>query len=491
MNRKKKLYSQLRDLDVPSHLIRYRSSGGIHYTAESTKYLTAVFVRWPSGKPCDAVNMYLLENAANWTGKTVVTVAAKLSELIRYCSTHGRGFNELDDMDLNILISNLCSEIDPKSRQRVRNNNSVRSIIYSVLSFLIWFQENLHFSKRPLIGTKSSGASIVIEYKNSGRRGEKFLHHRYLPPSNSTDRKLPISTDMIEKIQLQIEILYDPGVYPEPARRRFGKNKDLFDGYREYITARREFMIFAMRRTGMRPQELCDMSLEKNKVSLIGLNPFLVLPTLKRRRNDPPERFFPISEGDAVRFKAYFTARDDWYQLCLLTNPSLKDDRAMFLSTESKSLGTAISKSGLEKDFSKLCERAGLLNVQSCFSMFRHRFITDLVILYLKEWRAQQGRVAKQDYRMLLEQVRETTGHKSVESLWHYIDLAISMEGVWDPINRAAKRLDACETLRHDLVDLKRRLETSTKDSIENEAVEFAIARLQSIINEGTTIIKV
>ncbi|WP_331351880.1 tyrosine-type recombinase/integrase [Cellvibrio sp. UBA7671] len=435
--------------------------------------------------------MYLLENSTRWTGKTVVTVAAKLSELVRYCSAYGRGFSELDDMDLSVLISNLCSETNPESQQRVRNNNSVRSIIYSVLGFLVWFQENLNFSNRPLIGTKPSGASIIIEYKKTGRRGEKFLHHRYLPPSNSTDRKLPISTDTIEKIQLQIEILYESEAYPEPARRRFGKNKDLFDGYREYITARREFMIFAMRRTGMRPQELCDMSVAKNKVSLNGVNPFLVLPTLKRRRNDPPERFFPVSEGDAVRFNAYFTARDDWYQLCRLTNPGLEDDGAMFLSTEPKSLGTAISKSGLEKDFSKLCERAGLQNVQSCFSMFRHRFITDLVILYLKEWRAQQGQMAKQDYRMLLEKVREKTGHKSVESLWHYIDLALSMEGVWDPINRAAKRLDACESLRHDLVDLKRKLKSEKGGGTDSEAINFAIARLESIIEERRLTIKI
>lgn len=93
-----------------------------------------------------------------------------------------------------------------------------------------------------------------------------------------------------------------------------------------------------------------------------------------------------------------------------------------------------VDKAGLAKDFRKLCNLAGYRDQQACFSMFRHRFIT--VLAHLKQWEAEKGRiVGDQDYRSILERVRVKTGHASVDSLWHYIDLAQKMGGVWGNVD--------------------------------------------------------
>jgi hypothetical protein len=486
----KKLYSHVHDLTIPDHVLRFGREGTGSHTIDYLKIPLTAFVRWPTGKPCDAVNIYLLENSYRWTGKTCLTVAAKLTEFIRYCSLSGRRFDDIQDADISAFVKKLCEDTYIDDTKRLRNNNSIRAIIQTVLSFLYWYQQNLSRKSSPFIGKRSEGASVIIEHRKNSKTGRNYIYHRYLPPSNSTDPKLPISTGMIEKIEHQIETLYFADSYSERARRRFGKDVALFDAYRDYVTARREFMIFVMRRTGLRPEEMSQMSFANNLQSVSSSKPHFSLPTLKRRKLLVPIRQFPISEKDGIRAKVYFLARDEWFECCKKRNLTLLSHDAMFLSTESGNLAAPVNKTGLEKDFEKLCNKAGYKEHQSCFSMFRHRFITDLVMIYLKEWHAQNGELAKQDYRTLLEKVREKTGHKSVESLWHYIDLARSMQGVWEPIDNAVRRLEECESLKNDLVQLHREIaDGKVKVRADSDTLQSIIKRLETIINGSRAIL--
>jgi len=158
----------------------------------------------------------------------------------------------------------------------------------------------------------------------------------------------------------------------------------------------------------------------------------------------------------------------------------------MFLSTEPGNFGGAIAKSGLDKDFEKLCNYAGYRNHQSCFSMFRHRFITDLVLMHLRAWDEQKGEMNKRDYRTMLEKVREKTGHKTTDPLWYYIDLARDMVGVWDPVNKAVSRLHAAEELKYELSQLKRDLRLGQLNHMAStQVIDFVTARLGQIIGDA------
>ncbi|MDO8336370.1 MAG: hypothetical protein Q7T74_06340 [Candidatus Saccharibacteria bacterium] len=373
--------------------------------------------------------------------------------------------------------------------QRLRNNNSVRAIMHAVFDFLEWYQKNLLLNGRMLIGTKSEGAAITVKVKQNSLTRRNYLHHRYLPPSVSTDPKLPIDVSMIEAIESKIDDLEFRENHSEAALRRFSGDEAFLDNYLSYQTSRRSFMIFMMRTTGLRPEEMSRMSAAANNKSIRTARPFLILPTMKRRSLEPPLRHFPITDKQSWRLKLYLRSRENWLKYCASRKSETIDTDAMFLSVGPASLGQPISKGGLQKDFQELCNRAGFRNQQSCFSMFRHRFITDLVHMHLLVFDGQKGELNKQDYRTLLEKVREKTGHKSVDSLWHYIDLVRGMSGVWDPVNALIKLTQDAEQLRSSLREIHRLVRLGSFDDLSaNELVERFDEPLSKFLNSGKNV---
>jgi hypothetical protein len=458
----KKLYNRIQNLSVPESVYEFGGLGHSTYRVDYQTWPTSVHVTWPSGKPCLAVNMYLLEKCYSSTGDSVVTTAAKLSELIRYCS-NGRldgkpcGFHELKDSDIAQLVKKLCSDTYVgEQNERVRNNNTVRAIMHTVFDFLEWYQDNLLVNGRRLIGARSQGAAIVVKIKQNSHSRRSYIDHRYLPPPVSMDPKLPIDTSMIEAIESKIDDLELRENYCEAALRRFNGDDQYMDNYLAYQSARRNFMIFMMRSTGLRPEEMARMSVANNNKSSRMDKPFLILPTMKRRSLEPPLRNFPITDKQAWRVKIYLRSREKWLAFCANRTSTIIDTDAMFLSVGPGSLGKPVGKGALQKDFRELCILAGFRNQQSCFSMFRHRFITDLVHMHLIAFDGKKGELNKQDYRTLLEKVREKTGHKSIDSLWHYIDLVRGMAGVWDPVNLLIKVTQDAEQLRHELREARK-----------------------------------
>lgn len=431
---------------------------------------------WPSGKPCLAINMYLLEKSRSFTGESILTLSSKLSELIRYCAS-GRpdckpcGFNELTDSDIARLVTHLSSEVYLDDvNERLRDNNTVRAILHAVFDFLVWYQENIS-TGRIIIGTRSEGASIIIKRALNPNSNRFYLGHRYLPPIESKEPKLPIATSMIEKIEGVIEGLEHRDNYSEPALRRFGCNPDIVAACLRYLAARRGFMIFMMKVTGLRPGELVHMPVEENNISVRADQPVLILPTLKTRRVKSPRRRFPISVKEAMKVRVYLRLRGEWIKFLEAFGVESIDYSSMFVSVEPGRYGKGIGKGALIKDFEQLCNRAGFRDVQACFSMFRHRFITDLVSIHLKAFDDQKGILNKQDYRTLLEKVREKTGHRSVNSLWHYIDLARDMAGVWEPVDKIQDRIASADHVLYKLRNLQREIEKGFPQEMSSDQV--------------------
>lgn len=120
------LYTTLSDLSLPDSIQRFRDNTRINYQ----RLHATAFMRWPNGKPCMPVNMYLLDNAHKWTGDSATSYASELSEWVRYCAKHGKSFGDLNDYDIFALVDKLRTDVyldDP--HQRVRNDNTVRRII--------------------------------------------------------------------------------------------------------------------------------------------------------------------------------------------------------------------------------------------------------------------------------------------------------------------------------------------------------------------------
>jgi len=154
---------------------------------------------------------------------------------------------------------------------------------------------------------------------------------------------------------------------------------------------------------------------------------------------------------------------------------------ALFLSED----GHPIKKTSIEKDFERLVKAAGLKDTQACLSMFRHRFITMEVIVHLKEFMTAGAKtmqmMTRVDYESILKRVATKTGHGSVESLWHYIDLAWDEIGVWGGADQALERFRAVESLFDDLIALDHEIKYG--NSSPEDKLKWVRERLSEIIS--------
>lgn len=168
----------------------------------------------------------------------------------------------------------------------------------------------------------------------------------------------------------------------------------------------------------------------------------------------------------------YFEHRNRWLEFCISRKDwNVTESTSVFLSVEPGSYGTAISTESLTRDFKRLCRYAGFKDVRLCLSMFRHRFLTAAALLHIRELKSGTAELSKQDYRMVLERLREMSGHAQVESLWVYIHLALDLDGVWDEANRAVRVSQSVDQLRHDIVSLSREIRSADTNSITIDSV--------------------
>jgi hypothetical protein len=133
-----------------------------------------------------------------------------------------------------------------------------------------------------------------------------------------------------------------------------------------------------------------------------------------------------------------------------------------------------------------LAAAAGYKDVQACFSMFRHRFITFEVVVHLKEFMAKAGKsrqmMTTDDYESILKRVAAKTGHGSTQSLWHYIDLAWTEIDVWGGIDKAIARMHAADRLCDELLALKFDVESAAGSTAERSTLLAFASRLEKII---------
>lgn len=459
------LFHVLPTMELPVSAIRH--DAGTHIT---TQIISAFpFMYWPSHKPCEPVNMYFLDIAHGVTGDTLKTYATQLTHLVRYCGENNVAIERLTDADLHELSTKLQNE---RSRlhplEPARNNNTVRDILSRAFCFLLWYQDKfMPHLRTPLIGEQKVSPQISIKrVKNDQSRGkerrrEYYYTHAAMPTSVSIEPKHPIARQVIEDIQRAI---YSQSLLEERSERftqRYANNRELLRAQLEFMRARRVFLIWLMMRTGMRPAELVEMSVKDHEDILTTRT--LKIPTKKRRKVTAPMRYFPIMLDAASVIYRYLLSRTTYCDALERAGIKPEPGTAFFLTLGGKPL----KKTSLEKDFERLAERAGYKDVQACLSMFRHRFITYEVTVHLKEFIDKSGKSRQMmtdiDYESILKRIANKTGHGSVQSLWHYIDLAWEELGVWASTDKALARLHAFDQLFTDGLQLKHELEATGK----------------------------
>ncbi|WP_075791337.1 site-specific integrase [Massilia putida] len=252
-----------------------------------------------------------------------------------------------------------------------------------------------------------------------------------------------------------------------------------------YIRSRRHFMIWIMKRTGLRPSEMVDVDLDQHADILQSKR--IIIPTRKRRRTTAPVRSFPITLKDAAVFHRYMTARMRYVAVLNRNGLELANPNALFVGVK----GEAIKKSSLEREFSRLVHAAGFHSIRTCLSMFRHRFITYEVIVHLKEFMAGSGKgrqmMTKSDNASVLKRIASKTGHGSIASLWNYIDLAWEEIDVWGGVDKAINRLHAADRLHDELLELIRELNVKKAPLATKKVIQEVSLKLRTILDSGTS----
>lgn len=445
------------------------------------------FVMWPNGKPCFHINAYILSKRGK-TGATHKSYATKLVHLVRYCFQENISFEQFSDSYMEAFVKQLLNEKREKEPTiPARARRRVREIIAQTIDFFFWLQENRLFKYMhiPLIGPISTTPQITVTQKSAAvtglnRKNVVYWEHHAMPTASSLNEKRPITKASIEAIE---NAIYEFSQLENQSEYTLRREKDVvhFKAKLKYLRERRAFMIWLFWRVGLRPSEAELMN--ESDHGMIIKEKVLLLTTAKRRKLDRPVRRFPIDVKDAVRVTRYLAQRNRYLIHLTDTGRLSQSNGAMFLTEK----GGPLSKESMTRDFSRLVHRAGLGDVRTCLSMFRHRWITMMVLVHLKEFMKATGSTRStattDDYRMILRKVADLTGHKNPDSLWAYIDLAWKEHGVWDSANDSLEMQRRLDQHNSELLDIRTIM--SNPDIEAEEKVRLAQERLLELTVGG------
>lgn len=470
-----KLFTTYASVLVPSHIrvSNVASEIGVQ-TNELTKLALTI---WPDGRPCAIVNYWLLKQAPNLTGDSITTYASQLTHLIKFCHSGRKDFHELSDQDIFDFVRAMKSITTVAGKQKKPSNNQIRQILKISLRFLMWFQNsNIYFSDTILIGVGEANPKITITWKQSSYTRARYIHHLAMPPGSSPIReKSPISSEVISNLENSISS--DSTIlHPCETTTR------IVTCITDYLYERRTFCLWLFKRSGLRPAELIDIPVEENRNHLAS--GYILLPTKKTRNSKQVLRTFYLSMSEGSRVARYFRARNK-FLASLKKHGQVVDETNAFLLTNS---GKQLNRTALTKEFQRLVTKAGYVNQKVCMSMFRHRFITKEIQLYLKEFSKTQDKYDFSDdvlYQSILKRIATKTGHKSVKSLWSYINLAINDLFIFAEAEELLEQSNLYEEGMQLSISLRRATKIVARRNIElaNE-IETDLSSFESLIKK-------
>lgn len=488
-----KLFRLVRDLSYPYLATLDRSNG--HYRSKFHTQPGAFAVVWPNGVPCYEAELYLLDVASRYTvrktdGGSLKGLAGDISHLLRFVYAQNMRLWEMTDADMKDAIAGLQEERNPiRPYLPRRNGDTIDRIVDRWIRFFTWLQESW-IPERVIVGTADSNPQIPLHARPyTDHRGLRrvVFKYRYIPIHATPEKKGPIPRDLKIRLWGAVARLSNPESASISYRQRFKSEAD-FHFLREYVRRRRELLLQLLEATGARPGELARIKVSLNEDCSATTR--ITLDTLKRRTT--AQRSIPIEHGVAIQIELFIVKyRARLLEMLRDTGVVPNPEDRLLLSTR----GAPISEISLDKEFRRIVYAAEAAEEQACMSMFRHRFITNMVKLHLIGFMTDnpgRGRhsMTESDYRTILKRVATFTGHGSEESLFDYIDLAWNEMGIFDYVEPAAKLVNCVErgitTLTSIVGDLRTRRHLSAEQLLDD-----AVVRLEGIRNEVTAALQV
>lgn len=363
---------------------------------------------WPDGRWCLEANMFLVDLARGGRstfgrGGTIATYASQLKHLVRFCAARELDFVNISDGDFGEFVRFLTNEPNVDYGQgKARTDNVTLQIGRLCLNFMEFLGEFIGNSG--LVGPTGqirARKERVIDFRGGRGRGnttQVWTHHSF-PAKSTFNKRSPIDRDSIERLR-------------EAAAENSSST---------FLLKRRLIMILLLEMTGCRRAELVSITIKSVKAALQMKVPSLRVLSVKRGGNRTGERLIRMRR-EVIEFVDEYI-RINRRPLIRATCGSNDDDGFLFVNART---GKQLTAEYIGCELYKLRRLAGLEG-RAHAHMFRHRFITMQFVRMIEQHNFEnedEFRKALINTAALKQKMIQWTGHRSQESLDHYIDLA-------------------------------------------------------------------
>ncbi len=428
LSRVEKMNTNLKQLwkatDEEYQLVLYAHSSGV-YTRSFPK-VRVLF--WPNNKPCWPVNMYIIGQLRR--GRTIGTVnsyAAQLAFLLRFLYEQNMEFEDITDESLYDISQWLSDEPDKrKPKFKRRGGRQVNKILRQTLTFLEWYQ-SLFRIEEPMVGAFGNGAKITVEVRELRIKGslKSYLWHESMVAEEVPRDVKPMARDVYLKLL--------------GACQHISKS--------QFVQSRASILLKLLHDTGARRIEISRLQVKDVMNARESSDGKLSLHTAKQRANRIRQVPLPVPTLNAAI--NYIEVQRKMHVWRLKKQKVIDHDPGWLFLTNR---GKALNVETISQDISRLRHIAGIKEPATAH-MLRHRWITIQVIHRLKSY---LGKKLPMDVATtILTRVASMTGHKQIESLWIYIDLAFEEMGVWDTAETIINMRLNAEAAHRELLEIR------------------------------------
>lgn len=413
-----------RKTDSDFRLPLYAHRTGVH--CQSFPGVRVLF--WPNNIPCWPVNMYLVTLLRRGCAiGTVNTYASELASFIRFLFDHNASFESISDGSFHEFSEFLVDEQDHiAASSKRRGGRQVNKIIRRSLVFLRWYQ-TLFPVTETIIGSFGEGAKITIENRRFSVNGKStdYMWHSSMVPNDVPQDVMPmprvIYLNLLEACNL---LAKSP-----------------------YVQARSRTLLKLLADTGARRVEIAQLTVSDILEAVEVGNGKLRLITAKRK--DGRERLVPIPATTLNAVLSYVEVQRRVHVRKLKKRKAIEHDNDWLFLNNS---GHHLNPETITQDIVRLRKIAGI-SEKATAHMLRHRWITIQVLERLKSYIGQK--LPMDIASTILTKVASMTGHKQIESLWPYIDLAFEEMGVWDTADSVISMRMNAEAAHRELREIR------------------------------------
>lgn len=407
------------------------------------------FITYDNGLPCYEANLYMHQllvtaKSRRVKGGTLRTYANQIIHLVRFCFRNETSFSQLTDATFTLFIRGLQAERNAYGELK-RSNNQIISIAQRCLQFLQFvslFHDLDNFigqDKKNAIRIKIKKYSINIAGQTKKKYAEVLMHSS-IPTPDAVKRKLPVSNESALKVW---NFIQNQGCYEKRVR---------------------DIALYqCMEQLGARVTELHLITVEDvNQALKLSTNPSIKLTNLKRKDQNSA-RSLPITAALLTDINQYTKVRRKVLKRTQKAAKSkglkpIDDHGYLFISlTTGKPLQSSTLSTYLNQWKKKLGIRGELHP-----HLYRHAFITNKLkelILQHKELNSaddfKKHFLNSESFKLELQQ---WTGHKNIQSLDTYINLAFSDINGYSKAYKSIQLKDSVVLVKRQISRLKKQL---------------------------------